>query len=217
MKGLWGLVWLHCAPSRACFASFETPDAKGQGDAPPGASVGAPEPASALGAFLRSGQALRDAPPIEARLRALIEREALGEEAACPWSCGRPEMAPQRLEKIEFAPGNGAAGGPVDPQARGLPSSIGSGQAECVSPGNGAASLWNRTKRARKWPPRSASRAARGSSSPMKSLRRDREGSLRAPPSHRGDLPWGPRRACIDARRPKLHDRRRNRTRTHDR
>src|SRR5208283_3512638 len=116
--------------------------------------VGAPEPGSALGASLRTGPALRDAPPIEARLRALIEREAPGEEPARRGSYSCPEMAPQRLEKIGSAPGNGADGGPVDPQARGLPSSIGSGRAECESPGNGAASLWNRTKRARKWPRR---------------------------------------------------------------
>jgi hypothetical protein len=103
----WGLVWLHCAPSRACVASFETLDAKGQADLP-GVRAGAPEQASALGASLRSGQALRDAPPIRPRLRALIESEAPGEEPARLGSCGRPEMAPQRIEKIESAPGNGA-------------------------------------------------------------------------------------------------------------
>ncbi len=106
-KGLWGLVWLQSAPSRTCVASLETPDTTGAGDALPGASVVAPEPASALGVSLRSGQALRDDRRSSPRLRALLGREALGKEAAWLGSHGRLQMAPQAIEKARFAPGNG--------------------------------------------------------------------------------------------------------------
>ena len=55
------------------------------------------------------------------------------------------------LRRLNPAPGNGSAAGP---QAHGLPSSIGSGRAECESLGNGRPQPLESPKRARKWPRR---------------------------------------------------------------
>src|SRR5271166_3992575 len=65
---------------------------------PPEASAG-----ETAGPWGSKGDAMRLVRPLTAAVRPILRNLRIGLPAA-----GRPEMAPQRIEKIESAPGNGA-------------------------------------------------------------------------------------------------------------
>ncbi len=108
-------------------------------------------------------------------------------------NASRPETAPQGLEKIESAPGNGARPGrsihkPAPPRLRSVVD-----RQNASRPGMAPQAFGITRNGPEIGRPRAAARP-RGSDSPMKSLRRNCEGSRRPSLSRDGDLPWARRR-----------------------
>jgi hypothetical protein len=129
-SGLWWLVWLQSAPSRACVASLETPDAEGGGRAGRrkcrrvGAGPGmAPQPLEKVGFAPGNRMARQCWTPqhlvLGARPSSATAPSPLagcrGGERGCDARvsptpllvAAHPHMAPQSFENIDSAPGNG--------------------------------------------------------------------------------------------------------------